>query len=408
MDLLKRENETDLQYHKRLVYGKLVDHTLSDIDYSELSKLAYGQEYSSDVARRMFYGSKRTLQMVDDERLQKSANTEYASEIDAKLAELRREQQKFYDQRREYNKILSAEGRQEHLHDSLIKAANSLGDSIGNSFFDDYLDHIPVVESDNEAVLVLSDWHYGMTTSNVYNTYNIDICRRRVADVIHSTIERLQLHECSKLHIIVLGDLFHGAIHTSARVASEELVCEQLMQVSELLARAISILSKYVNSTSVYMTYGNHARTIPNKKDNIHADNMERIVPWWLKQRLKDRDDVEIVEADDYEFIFADVCGHEMCAVHGDLDSVKSSPRLLTALFHKKYGKDVEYILLGDKHHRESFEELGVTSMICGSLCGADDYANDKRLYSTPSQLLLIMNPRIGLDAEYVLRCDNE
>lgn len=44
--------------------------------------------------------------------------------------------------------------------------------------------------------------------------------------------------------------------------------------------------------------------------------------------------------------------------------------------------------------------------MICGALCGADDYANDKRLYSTPSQLLLIFNPIDGLDAEYRLKCN--
>ena len=65
MDIKRKENETDLQYHKRIIYGKLVDKTLSDIDYSELSELAYGQAYSSDVARRMFYGSKRTLALMD-------------------------------------------------------------------------------------------------------------------------------------------------------------------------------------------------------------------------------------------------------------------------------------------------------------------------------------------------------
>lgn len=43
--------------------------------------------------------------------------------------------------------------------------------------------------------------------------------------------------------------------------------------------------------------------------------------------------------------------------------------------------------------------------MICGSLCGTDDYANDKRLFSYPSQLLLIVNEENGVDAEYKLKC---
>ena len=74
-------------------------------------------------------------------------------------------------------------------------------------------------------------------------------------------------------------------------------------------------------------------------------------------------------------------------------------------LLNQKFGTNIEYVLLGDKHHRESFEELGVTSVLCGALCGTDDYANGKRLYSTPSQLLLIMNEADGVDAEYQIKC---
>ena len=87
------------------------------------------------------------------------------------------------------------------------------------------------------------------------------------------------------------------------------------------------------------------------------------------------------------------------------MDSVKSSPRLLATLFQKKYGMDIEYVLLGDKHHRESFDEVGICAMICGSLCGTDDYANSKRLYSQPEQLLLIVTEDDGVDAEYRIKC---
>ena len=36
----KRNDETPLDFHKRIIYGKLIDKTLSDIDYSELAELA--------------------------------------------------------------------------------------------------------------------------------------------------------------------------------------------------------------------------------------------------------------------------------------------------------------------------------------------------------------------------------
>lgn len=402
MQIERTGTESELDYHKRLVYGKLVDKTLADIDYSELAELAYGQQYSSDVARRMFYGSKRTLELIDKERASATGGSDMADELDAKMIELRKERQRYFDQRREYNKILSADGRTEHLYNMLIEAAHSLNESVGNLDFDKCVQICNC--SDNEAVLVFSDWHYGMTTNNAFNTYSTEICKSRVRHVVEQAVKRIEIHKCNSLHIVILGDLFHGAIHTSARVASEELVCEQIMEVSEVLAQAINELSRYVQNTFVYMTYGNHGRTVPNKNDNIHRDNLERIIPWWLEQRLKENESVSIVGDTGTEFLFITAAGHDLCACHGDLDSVKTAPRLLPALFRKQYGKDIEYIMLGDKHHRESFEELGVTAIICGALCGSDDYANGKRLYSTPSQLLLIVNPNDGVDAEYRIK----
>lgn len=404
IDLRRIENESAFAHHKRLVYGKLVDKTLADCDYSELAELLYGQPYSSDVARRMMYGSRKTLELMDSERMKKVSDRGLLSEIELKKAELQQERQRFFDQRREFNKLLSAEGRKEHIYESLATAANNLINSIGVVFDDSYYE--PENASDNEAVLVFSDWHYGMKTKNVFNAYNTEICKKRVTNTVNQAIQRIQLHGCRRLHIVVLGDLLHGAIHSSARVASEELSCEQLMQASEILAQAILRLSQYVDDTLVYSTYGNHARTVQNKHDSIHRDNMERIVPWWLAQRLQMCDNITIMPESENEFLFIDACGHDICASHGDLDTVKCSPRLLTTIFQKKYGKDIEYILLGDKHHRESFNELGVTATICGSLCGTDDYANDKRLYSQPEQLMLIVSPAYGVDAEYRLRCD--
>lgn len=358
----------------------------------------------------MIYGSRRTLELLDKESLLCIDSKELINEIDNKTIEMKKERQKFFDQRREYNKMIIADGRREHLYEALRSAAENLTSSVGQMFDNTVENNKSESEAsckndEAEAILVFSDWHYGMTTSNIFNKYNTSICKKRVKTVTDAAIERIRLHSCKKLHVVVLGDLFHGAIHTSARVASEELVCEQLMQASEILAQAIERLGHEVSQLFVYTTYGNHARTVQNKKENIHRDNMERLIPWWLSQRLSTHNNITVMPEEENEFIFVNACGHDICASHGDLDSVKSSPRLLSTLFSKKYGKDIEYIILGDKHHPESFDELGVTATICGSLCGTDDYANDKRLFSQPSQLLIIVNEKDGIDAEYRIKC---
>ena len=406
MNLEQRTGETDIQYHKRLIYGKLEDKTLADVDYSELSRYLYGKTYSPDVARRMAYGSYRTLKAMDDQVINTPTKDDVSFEIAAQTRELQKERQRFFDQRREYKKLLSEEGRREHLEAALAIAAGKLGETVGRVYPNaDLSDYISTIDSNAEAILVFNDWHYGMVTDNIFNHYDTEVCLRRVEHVAHEAVKRIMLHKCSTLHIVLLGDELHGGIHCSARVSSEELVADQLMQVSEIIAQTIEYLSQYVEQVLVHSTYGNHARTIQNKKDSIHRDNMERIIPWWLEQRMMHCENVVIMPESETEFLLIESCGRNFVAAHGDLDSVKTSPRLLPTLFQKQLGVDIDYILLGDKHHRESFDEIGVCAMICGSLCGTDDYANSKRLYSKPEQLLLIVNQDCGVDAEYRIKC---
>lgn len=405
--ILERQNgETEYQHHKRLVFGKLVDGSLSEYTYTTLSKYLYGKEYSEDVARRMFYGSCRTLKMVDESTLKNISEEDVLNEIELKMHELKKERQKFSDQRRELSKMISTEGRFEYICDKLIESAQEINKSkplISKEYVCTY------DTTGQEAVLVFSDWHYGLVADNICNIFNTEICKERVEYVVNKTLERIMLHGCNKLHIIVTGDLIHGAIHTSARVASEELVCDQLMNVSELLAQAIAKLSNYVPLVEVHATYGNHARVIPNKQDSIHRDNFERIIPWWLTQRFASADNVNIIEDHGDEFVTVVSCGYGIVATHGDLDNMSTMTNVLSPMFKeyfdKVHGVELRGIIMGDKHCFESKSGFGVRPFICGSLCGSDDYANSKRLYSDPSQLLIIMNADVGIDAVYTINC---
>lgn len=349
-------------------------------------------------------GSYRTLKMMDRADYEGAGGTRLLDELETKKIELMRERQKFFDQRREFNKLVAESGRQENLEDRLVEIAAEMRDSLAPVY--GAIEPVAHDIGDSEAVLFLCDWHYGMTANNVWNTYNTEICKQRVSYVMQGAAERAVRHGCRKMHIVVLGDLIHGGIHVSARVASEELVCDQIMHAAELLAQSIEYLNRFVPEIDVYLTYGNHARTIPNRKDNLHRDNMERLIPWWLRQRLSGADGVRVVEESANEFLLVNVCGYHICATHGDLDGVKSSPRMLATLFQKQYNFDLDYVVLADKHHTEGFEELGIDSVICGGLCGTDEFANSKRLYSSPRQLLWIFNEEDGLDAEYKLRAE--
>lgn len=409
--LAKRDGESEFEYHKRLVYGKLKDKTLADYDYGEISKYLYGKELASDETRKRMYGSLSTLELFEDYMVQNITSSDIINELDLKRIELQKERQRFFDQRREFNKLVNTEGRKEYMYEKIVEAAERLQDTI--SPIDTDVSNRFIEYGDSSAVLCLADWHYGMIADNIFNKYNTEICKERVMRITREAMDRIALHKCRKLTIVILGDVLSGAIHSSVRVASEELVADQLMQVSELIAQVVLILSQCVEELDVYMTYGNHARTVQNKNDSIHRDNMERVVLWWLRERVaaesavfEPAKRVKVHEESDYEFIVFESSGFTFCASHGDLDSVKNSPKQLGMLLHKTLGCDISYCLLADKHHSESYEEMGIEAMMCGSLCGSDEYASNRRLYSKPSQLLLITNPRDGVDAKYELRCD--
>lgn len=325
-------------------------------------------------------------------------NVDYIKELQIQKDEIYKEKRKLYDQRREYNKLLISDARSEHLCEELIKSANKLSEEQPLEFNDVWFP----ANTHKEAVLSWADWHYGMVTDNIWNTYNTKICRDRVKKLIEITKEFLRLNNIDTLNILTLGDAAHGSIHTGCRVKSEEETCDQLMHVAELMAEAINELSSVVNKINLYSCYGNHLRSIQDKKESIHSDNMEKIVPWWLRERLQNNPKIEIFESEYKEFTKLNVLGKNICALHGDLEkNFKQIGVTVNTIFTKKFGETIDYTISADKHHIEEFEHLGINSILVPSLCGTDDYANNGRLYSDPAQTLMIFNDVYGRECIY-------
>lgn len=386
------QEENEEQYIFRICSMK----DRSQMTWQEIADIinrALNNNYTESAYRKkyqMFQNGLKTCQK------QVFSDGEYLEKIKEQTDELYKAKKQFQDQRREYNKILVKDARDEHLEEELIKAANNLSKE---KMLKD--NHGIYYTAENDAVLCLADWHFGMVTDNIWNKYNIQVCKDRVNELYRKAKEHLRLHNVNRLYIMVLGDLISGSIHSTVRVASEEDTCEQLMHVSELLAELINELSHYVNEVHVYSTYGNHARTVQKKEDSIHSDNMERIVPWWLNWRLKDNAKVYIQDNDFYEFLYINVLGHGIVGVHGDLENFKKLGIDMHTLFSKQFGLDIEYVFSGDKHHLESIDSYGIENVLVSSLCGTDNYANNKRLYAKAGQTLCIFNKEDGKVCSY-------
>lgn len=394
-NLKRMPNESDDQYFFRVCQMK----DSLGFTWPQMAEI-FNEEFGcnkGDTAYRKKWAAFKNVFDANTDKL--VGENKYLEEIKQATDELYKAKRQLYDQRREYNKILVSDARARHLSEKLIEAANIAPlQNYSNMFnFNSSI-------SDEEATLFLSDWHYGQVSNNIWNEYNVKICKERVSKLFNKVISAIQDHKINTLHIALLGDFVNGSIHTSCRVASEENTCEQLMHVSEIIANFINEISAYVNQVNVYSTYGNHARSIQKKEDNIHADNMERVIPWWLAQRLKDNYKVNVIDSEYYEFIYFNVCGYNVVCTHGDLDQFKNIGVTVNSIFTKKYGKSIDYTFSADKHHLESFEQFGIESTLVGSLCGTDEFANNKRLYSNPMQTLCIFTPEDGKKCTYNIK----
>ena len=400
-DLHRLENENEEQFIFRL--GQAKDSGNLDMSWDEIANIINKEfrtdesEYRSEAAYRKPYQQAKRYFEANVFKTYKDEDS-YFKELQVQKDAVYKEKRKLYDQRREYNKLLISDARAEHLCEELIKAANRLNEEKPLLFKEKWFK--PNIHK--EAVLCWADWHYGMITDNIWNTYNTEICRERVKTLVEITKEFLELNQIDVLTILTLGDAAHGSIHTGCRVQSEEDTCDQLMHVSELMAEAINDLSSVVNHIDVYSCYGNHMRTIQNKNDSIHSDNMEKIIPWWLKQRLQNNTKVEIIESEYKEFTRVNILGSHICAVHGDLQKdFKKIGVTINTIFSKKFGETIDYTISADKHHIEEFEQLGIKSVLVPCLCGTDDHANNGRLYSDAGQTLIIFNDVYGRESTY-------
>lgn len=395
MDKLTRlPNESDLAYHKRLIYGKLVDGTLADEDYSELSMLLYGKEYSSDSTRKMTYGSLRTLQLMDEQSENGITSADLLSDLDTKRMELQKERQKFYDQRNALNKLLRERARQEELNEIITQAV-----LYGNLKPLNYMPSTPYI-SDNDLLVSLNDLHYGAVVDNYWNRYNSDICREMMCRYLDRIISIGTLHKSERCIVWANGDEISGNIHQSITVSNKENVIEQVIGVSELISDFLSELSHHFSSVQFVSVAGNHSR-IDIKDRALKDERLDDLVEWYLKARLQGFSNITIggYEKIDSTMYLIDIRGKMYCGVHGDYDGSDTKVQTLQTMARRP----LYAVLSGHLHHCKIDEVQGVKTVMAGSFLGMDDYCVTKRIYGEPEQMVCVCDST-GIVCSYCVK----
>lgn len=353
-------------------WDEVCDYIGADIHPDSLRKAFATTEYGGyNVAKYLMDKTANELTEEMVKRLQSKKDEEYKERV------------RLQDARREYNKELRAEARYENLVNIMKDCLSNVATS--NIEFGEKHLHIENKKS-KYAILMFSDWHYGALCDSQWNYYDTNVAQLRAEQLVAKTQSYILSLGITDLIVEINGDMCEGMINIGNRVASEESVVEQIINVSKLLSKCILSLKPYVNSIKVVTTLGNHGRLTPNRKEQAdERENFEMLIPEFLRLTLGD--DIPIVTSQGLDFVKYEFDDKIICLSHGHHDKVNSAIDNMIRV----YKVVPDEIHLGHWHHMSDLNDSNIHVVVNGSIKGVDDFGlKATRCTTQPSQNLIV------------------
>ena len=374
MKLFKEDNESMLNYLKRLVDG--YRSKIYDIDYPDIIKLVFDVELSRDESRKRFYGIEMVLELIEMEVISNLEGEELLKEIEEKTRAMYKERVKLQTEKLEYNKWNREEARYDLFEEKVL-------DRIKDFVLLPKPNHtIPRTIGSKGMILTLADIHYGKEIEiydlfgNILNKYNEKIFEERMWTLFRELKEIVIEEKMKHINIFNLSDSIDGILRMSQLQSLRMGIVDSVIGFSEFMSQWLNELSNYVR-LDYYSSLGNHneIRPLGSKNGDFPHENTERLITHYIKTALRNNSNVIIHDAKNYNYV--DIANHKIMATHGqnekDLEkSIKD--------YTLTYGARVDMLLTG--HYHSSHEKvIGATSesniefIQSPSLCGTDEYA---------------------------------
>ena len=200
-------------YILRLSDAKREDRSITWQSIADNVGIQFGVLRSESWVRRVV---KESLNLVDGEDLLSSLEEVKQSLID-KTLELKKERVKLQDERTQNNAYVRKLAREETIKEIAFSVAKEMSNK---KFLPTFNTLNKSTNDEREAILCISDWHYGLDFKNPWNEFNPEICRKRVENLRDKAIHYLRFNKVSKLHLVNLQDLIAGRIHLGLRLES--------------------------------------------------------------------------------------------------------------------------------------------------------------------------------------------
>ena len=376
MDLIRQENETEFDFIKRIVYGKLVDKTIT-AEYEDLSEIVFGDGncYNSSEVRKRFYGIKRLLDVHEEEKIEaiiEVTGSDVMDELDLKIQELDKSRKKLQATKLEYNRNLRVDSRFELLYENVRDAIETITvPAFEGSFFQ---------TGNKEYLLNFSDIHYGSNFKSENNEYSRDICKQRFELLLSKTIKIIEKEEISKLHVLNCADSIQGLLRISDVRMNDIPIVEATIEVSKLLANWLNELSKYVKIVYHHVPNANHSqlRLLNTKASEMAAEDLEKIIVNYIHDVLINNPRIEVPVVMDREYLNFSLCGYNFISLHGhQIRSIQNAIKDFSQLHRTWY----DFLIMG---HFHGGQEMNVGEgfsnnteiLIAPSIVGSCPYAD--------------------------------
>ena len=388
----KFENESKDELIYRVCKDKEQIGTWQDV--ANIINELTGDDYGESTYRKKYQAFQKILEA--NQALFADGNSQL-KEIEIQKRELERKKIQFRDERNAWQKQNYIDARVEQKLDLL--EAELL--SQGKVNFDIH-DNVNI-SSDNDILIILSDFHIGQCFKSIWGEYNSDIARKRLNQLLNEVIGIQKLHNSERCYISLQGDMLSGNIHKTIQVTNRENVIDQIKITSELISSFCYELTKYFSNVFMSSVSGNHSR-IDRKDEAIHDERLDDVITWGVELSLKHIDNFHVLHRKlDNGISDLDIRGKTYIAIHGDFDGYNKNgvSNLCMYLGFIPYA-----ITYGHLHSCAVDETNGVKMIRGGSLAGSgDDYTIEKRLSGKPSQMVCVCNDK-GVVCYYPIELD--
>lgn len=386
-DTRRKEFENECQYLWRL--GQAKDSGQLDADWNEIAKLMNSEfgdpdkPYSEAAWRKPYQMSKKFFEAGVFNNLNED---KYLKELQVQKRELERKKIQFRDERNAWQKQNFIDARVEEKLNLLEEELTSQG-RINFDMHDN-----ANINSDNDILVILSDFHIGQCFRSIWGEYNSDIAKQRLNQLLNEIIAIRDLHNSEKCYVSLQGDMLSGNIHKTIQVTNRENVINQIKIASELISSFCYELTKVFRVVFLSSVVGNHTR-MDRKEEALHDERLDDIVAWGVELSLKHIENFHVLNRKlDNGIADMDIRGKTYIAVHGDFDGYNKTgvSNLCMHLGFIPYA-----ITYGHMHTCAIDETNGVKMIRSGTLAGSgDDYTIEKRLSGKPSQMVCVCNKK--------------